>query len=306
MTTSPVVATEVLTELCAHAGLPAPVSRTPIRIWELSGVERVTLANEQTVIMKYARPPFCDEAHRLRAAANAGLPVPMVLAATDSDNALIMLLDDLGDPTGVASDDDGAHAAALFHNAALDRTGLDVLDRAGLAKLPNDAIAMLDQLDAHQGLAGCRWLTAALAPLADASQRLAEGAEIPPFGPVHGELHETSIHVSQRGLHMVDLAMVHVGPGLLDLATWQGTTGTGDIARLETQMQTYVAAGGTPHIQRPRGGTPAARWALGWHRLWSAAWLLRRLQDGTWPSATYPPAPILNRQVRAAAVLLQP
>src|SRR5262245_17552345 len=75
------------------------IDREEVRVWELSGVERLHLAGGGTVIFKYAEQPFADEARVLRHVTGHELPVPDVLAATHSSGALGMLLTDLGPAT---------------------------------------------------------------------------------------------------------------------------------------------------------------------------------------------------------------
>ena len=54
-----------------------------------------------------------------------------------------------------------------------------------------------------------------------------------------------------------------------------------DRTRLLTRLiHAYVAAGGHPDAEADRGGLPAARWALGWHRVWAAWWLLSAAAAG--------------------------
>jgi hypothetical protein len=57
--------------LLNEAALPAARDRRPVRTWALSTVQRVILADGQSVICKYATRPFTNEAAILRALANA-------------------------------------------------------------------------------------------------------------------------------------------------------------------------------------------------------------------------------------------
>jgi len=46
----------------------------------------------------------------------------------------------------------------------------------------------------------------------------------------------------------------------------------------------YVKAGGPPEAGAPRGGLPAERWALGWHRVWVSDWYAEQVERG-WAGA---------------------
>jgi hypothetical protein len=294
----------VIADLCAQAGLAPPAMRRPVRVWQLSGVERVTLADDRTVIVKYAGPPFTGEAAVLRAAAERRVPVPEVITAEVQDEMLIMLLQDLGEHVGEPTDVDGAVAAARLHTAEVRAAGLQLWDTRRFAELPANAAKMLTTLRDQGRFAGAADLLPLLDQLARHAPALTAATEIPPFGVVHGELHPTSVHIGRGGWCLLDFAKAYVGPGLLDLATWQGTRHPADIARLEAQMHAYVAAGGTSRIHSPRGGHPAAVWALGWHRLWSAGWFLRQAISADDRDDTRT-GTILHRQITAAAKLLR-
>ncbi|MDM4723274.1 phosphotransferase [Micromonospora sp. WMMA1363] len=295
----------VCEELCQRAGLAAPTRREAIRVWELSGVQRLTLADGHTVIVKYAMAPFTGEARVLRAAADAGVPVPAVLAATIHDNRLVMVMDDLGDPVREPDDIDGAAAAAALHQATIEPGGLHVWGEAQLADIPSSAIALLTGLRADGRLPGAADLLRPLDLLARDARRLVSGAETPPFGVVHGEFHPTALHIGRHGVHMIDFAMAYVGPGIFDLATWQGTRQPPDTARIDTQLHAYIHAGGDPRVLDPRGGQPADVWALGWHRLWSAAWFLRQAASAADDADDVRVEQIIRRQVTSAAGLLR-
>jgi len=294
----------IIDSRCEQAGLPARLARTPIRVWQKSGVERLHLADQTTVVVKYAGAPFTGEARILRALAVHGVPVPTVLAAHQTDALLVMLLQDLGERVREPTDRDGAHAAAHLHRAGVGRDGLDVWDAARLSQLPETIIQQLTLHHDAERLPATRCLLPPLQLLARHARRLVDGADIEPFGVVHGELHPTSVHIGDRGWHLVDLAMAFVGPGLLDLATWHGTRQPPDITRLQTHLHAYVAAGGHKTVLRSRGGLAATRWSLGWHRLWSVGWLLRQAttapDDHRDPNVT----DVLTRQIQAARCLL--
>jgi hypothetical protein len=91
-------ATGLLQPLLKAAGLDPDVAREPIRVWTRSGVERLRLAGGGSVVFKYAEAPFDREHIALRLAADAGLPVPALLAAPTIPDLLGMLLEDLGEP----------------------------------------------------------------------------------------------------------------------------------------------------------------------------------------------------------------
>ncbi|TDO39008.1 phosphotransferase family enzyme [Paractinoplanes brasiliensis] len=294
-----------ITTLCGEAGLPEPLVREPIRIWPLSAVERVRFPDRTTAICKHARPPFTGEATVLQAAARAGLPVPRLLAHRVTDDRLVMLLEDLGDSTETPTDLHAAAATARLHRADPTCPSLDVWDTDTLAALPETMLDAIGRLSRSGQLRAGKDILLSLAGLARSSTRRAEGTQRPPFGLVHGEFHPTSLHRGMRGQHLIDFGMTFIGPGILDLATWQGTRQPPDPKRLAAQLHAYVTAGGTTQILRQRGGLAPEVWALGWHRLHSAAWLLQLTatgSDGFDPSTT---KQILRRQISTAIDLLR-
>ncbi|MCO6003762.1 hypothetical protein NE236_02110 [Actinoallomurus purpureus] len=93
----------LLAELCTELRL-GDVRRESIRVWEMSGVERLRLDGDRTLIFKHARGPFTDEHLVLPHAAAHGLPVPGLLASAtvydprlgSGGDSLGMVLEDLG------------------------------------------------------------------------------------------------------------------------------------------------------------------------------------------------------------------
>ncbi|MFI5938125.1 hypothetical protein [Actinoplanes sp. NPDC051494] len=290
-------------DLCTATGLPAPLRHEPIRRWQLSGVERLHLADTTTVIFKYAGDPFTSEADHLRAAAATAIPVPAVYAAARDDGFLAMILEDLGEPVRVATDHDAAIAAAHLHRTP----ALTTAPSLDLAALPSAALTALHQLNAVGRLLDAGELIDLLTALARAADARAAGAGLPPYGTVHGELHPTSLHIGARGWRLLDFAKTFTGPGLLDLATWQGTRLPPDRSRFNALLEGYLTAGGPRETLAPRGGQPADTWALGWHRVWAAAWFLRHTAAGIPVSDNdTTTSAIVQRQLRAAVHLLQP
>lgn len=294
----------VCEDLCQRAGLAIPTKRAAIRVWALSGVQRLTLADGHTVIVKYATAPFMGEAQVLTAAAHAGAPVPAVHAATIHNKKLIMIVEDLGEPVRQPNDIDGAAAAAALHQKRIEPGGLPVWGEAQLADIPSHAVALLTGLRAGGRFATAADLLRPLELLARDAPHLAAGAETPPFGVMHGEFHPTALHIGSTGLRVIDFAMAFVGPGIFDLAAWQGTRQPPDPARIDNQLHAYINAGGDPRVLDPRGGRPAGVWALGWHRLWSTAWFLRLATSGDDDADDARVEQIIRRQVTSAVRLL--
>jgi hypothetical protein len=292
-------------DLCADAGLGTP-TRQPIQVWRLSGVERLQLPGGAAAVFKYASEPFTTEDRVLRLVAERGVPVPALYASAVCDRTLGMVMEDLGDPTRDATDDDAASAAARLH--AVRRTAvLATLGEGELRSLPSRALIHLGQLREANRFTGAEDVVNMLKALSQAAPARAVGAELAPFGLCHSELHPTSLHVGETGWRLLDFAKAFIGPGLLDLATWQGTRNAPDPARLRQMMDAYVAAGGDRNVLATRGGLPAEAWALGWHRIWAVAWFIEqaaRGNNGTETDAEY--MPVIRRQLIAATKILAP
>ncbi|MFE9662925.1 aminoglycoside phosphotransferase family protein [Streptomyces sp. NPDC005955] len=272
MTTNP--SAELLDNLLTLAGQTTAV-REEVRVWSLSGVERVTFPDCSTAVFKYAKKPFNSEDQALRLARTHGLPVPQVHASAVLDGWLGMFMEDLGPSVREADELDGVAAAVVLHGA---RTAppLPVLDQERLRRLPSRALEHLERLRKAD-----RWQEAddvedALDRIARAAGDRSAGATLAPFGWVHSEFHPTSLHIGQRGWRMLDFARAFTGPGLLDLASWHGTVEPPQPGRLRTLLEQYVTAGGTPDALAPRGGLAAERWALGWHRVWVVEWFMEQ------------------------------
>jgi hypothetical protein len=293
-------------DLCAQAELPAGTRREEVRRWALSGVERLGLPEGATMFFKFATVPFADEARVLRHVARHGVPVPLVLAAVEHTDALGMLLEDLGDPVRPPTLQEAAQAAVATH-CTPPLPGLPLLDDAALAQLPSSALTTLTDLreagrwqdtdDIHRGLDN----------LHRVADERARDAELLPFGLCHSEFHPTSLHVTPNGWRLLDWARAFHGPGLLDLASWQGTTRVPDLAAFDDLLDAYAAAGGPPEAHATRGGLAPGRWAFGWHRLWVIDWYLQ--QCTTWinnPTSDPTYQRVVRRHLAEALECLQP
>jgi hypothetical protein len=292
-------AAALLPPLLADAGLPPGPGREPIRVWARSGVERLHLAGGGTAVFKYAQDPFDREHHALALAARHGVPVPRLLAARTAPGLLAMLLEDLGHPARDAGEHDAAQAAARIHRVPADGAGqLPRLDQAGLAGLPAQIAARAPRLSLPGGIA------ATAAVIARHAGQLAGGTGLPPFGLCHSEFHPTSVHVSTGGWRLLDLARAFTGPGLLDLASWHGTTTPPDPQATAGLITAYIHAGGPPEAASPRGGIPAANWALGWHRVWISDWYAGQIERGWAGTEVNTWTATISRHLDEAAALL--
>lgn len=261
-------------EKLAHLVGVRVVRREPIRVWELSGVERLRLEGGATAILKYAAEVFANEPAVLNHAADHGVPVPWVLASTpQNDGGVAMLMEDLGEEARKANAYDAVTAALAVHTCPI-MAGLPVLDAAALAELPGRALDCLRALRDAGRWKDTHDIGIALERLALVAEHRAAGADIPPFGMTHSEFHPTSIHVGPRGLRILDWAKAFTGPGLLDLVSWQGTPEPLDRAAVAGLISDYVTAGGPTTAQAQRGGVSAVDWASGWHRMWVIEWYL--------------------------------
>ncbi|MEV5709717.1 hypothetical protein [Actinoallomurus sp. NPDC052274] len=265
---------DLLADLCQASGLLLP-RRERIRVWSMSGVERIAFPDGSTAVFKYATEPFTREDQALRLAARHGVPVPDVIASTVTSGWLGMLLEDLGPPLREANDRDGVAAAAVLHRADA-AAGLPTLDEEALRALPNRALGHLHGLQGAGRWQNTSGIEEALTRIADAAEQRAAGTHIAPYGWVHSEFHPTSVHIGERGRHLLDFARAFTGPGLLDLASWYGTVDDPEPARLRTLIESYVNAGGHADAISERGGLSAEAWALGWHRVWAVEWFMEQ------------------------------
>lgn len=290
--------------LLAELGIRNMVGSKRLHTWRLSGVERIMLPGGSTVVFKYAVAPFTGE-HRVLAHLVAhGVPAPRVRAAAVRDGMLGMLLEDLGDPVRDPSEEDAAAAAVRMH-ATPTPDWLECLDEPALAALPGEALARLETLQATGRFSDADDLLNMLAALERIAKARAAGAELSPWGFVHGELHPSAVHITVDGYRVLDFAMALRGPGLLDLAAWSGLRQPPDPPRTRRLIEAYVHAGGHPDALADRGGIPAERWALGWHRVQAAHWLLGCAADGIDTADTDPRhTTVLRRQLISATELL--
>lgn len=265
---------DLLADLCDLVDQPVP-KREEVRVWSMSGVERVTFSDGGTRIFKYAKRPFDSEDQTLRLADNLGIPAPKVYASARIEGWLGMLLEDLGTPIREADDLDGAAAAVVLHRTHT-AGALLVLHEDGLRALPSRALDHLDQLRKADRWQDTGDIERALDQIAQAAGSRAQGATFAPFGWVHSEFHPTSLHIGQRGWRLLDFARAFTGPGLLDLASWHGTIEDPDPVRLRVFLESYVTEGGTPDALAERGGLAAEKWALGWHRMWAVEWFMEQ------------------------------
>lgn len=263
----------LLCALLKEAELANDFIRHPIHAWDLSTVERVSFPDGSTVIYKHAREPLILEDRALMLAASAGIPVPKLLSSIVVDHVLGMLMEDLGNPLREAGDTDAAEAAVALHGVG-DTEALPVCDGTVLRQLPAQALRRLAALrDAGRWL-GTGDLAASLMRIERVAPARVADAEMDPFGFCHSEFHPSSLHVGRKGWRLMDFARSFRGPGLLDLASWQGTTRPVDTPSLRDLIDAYVAAGGSSDAASPRGGLTAESWALGWHRIWIVEWYL--------------------------------
>jgi len=301
------VKSQLCRSLLATLGISSVVASQPIRVWRLSGVERLRLPDQPSVVFKYALAPFTDE-HRVLADLGAqGVPVPAVRAARTLEGMLGMILDDLGDPAREPVEHDAAVAARRLHTTAAP-TWLQRLGEPELAALPERALACLDDLHAAGRFRDTTDLRELLSALADLAATRAGGAEREPFGLCHGELHPSAVHIDTDGRwRLLDFAMALHGPGLLDLAAWTGLRRPADPPATRRLIEQYVSLGGHPQALSDRGGLPAERWALGWHRVHAAHWLLNCATCGIdGPDTDARHIQVLRRQLADALELLAP
>ena len=293
---------QLLADLCTKADLPTPTRTTTLQTQPLSAVYRLHHPTG-TTIYKETTGPFTSEDHILQAAAAAGLPVPAVHATGEAHGRLGILMADLGDPARPPTDRDAATLAAHLHQVTPPAT-LPVYDAATLAQLPDRALTQVTRLRTTGRLPAAAALTANLAALARLAPHTA-GTDHPPLVICHGEYHPTSLHIDDTGrTYLLDWAKAYTGPATLDLAMWLGTRHQPNPARMRALLHTYVAAGGHPDTLQPRGGHRPEHWALAWHRIWSATWILTQAAAGYPIGTDRWCLEVTTRQTRTAIQLL--
>lgn len=255
-------AAALLPPLLKAAGIDPEPIREPVRVWARSGVERLRIAGGGSVVFKYAEEPFDHEHQALALAAQHGLPVPELVAAHPVPGLLGMLMEDLGQSVREAGQNDAARAAVAMHRVPATGAGwLPRLGETALADLPVRITARAVRLNLPSDI------TDVCMAIASGARQLAHGAKLPPFGFCHSEFHPTSLHIGARGWRLLDFARAFTGPGLLDLASWQGTVTKPDPDAVAALIRAYISAGGPVEAAAARGGLPAQDWALGWHRV---------------------------------------
>ncbi|MGW1838653.1 phosphotransferase family protein [Streptomyces sp. NPDC002067] len=272
MTANP--SAELLNSLLTLVGQTNAV-REEVRVWSMSGVERVAFPDGSTAIFKYAKKPFDSEDQALRLAHTLGVPVPRLHASAVLDGWLGMLMEDLGPSVREADDLDGVAAAVVLHSTRT-ASSLPVLDRERLHALPTRALEHLERLRKADRWEDTGDMEEALDRIDAAAEVRSAGATMSPFGWVHSEFHPTSLHIGERGWRLLDFARAFTGPGLLDLASWHGSIEPPHPFRLRVFLEQYVTAGGTPDALTRRGGLAAENWALGWHRMWAVEWFMEQ------------------------------
>jgi hypothetical protein len=232
-----------------------------------------------------------------RPAARHGLPVPHVRAARTEPGVLAMLMDDLGEPVREADDYDGACAAVRLHQVG-GAAWLARVNTAGLAAMPH-------RIGVRLGRLGLPAVTGLVRTLKGAAASRAADAELPPFGLCHSGYQPTSLHIGEKGWHLLDFARAFTGPGLLDLAAWHGTLAGPDPDRTQGMIESYVAVGGPRRALAARGGLDAASWALGWRRVCLADWFAQQVERGWADGAEQTWTTAITRHLTEAITLLK-
>lgn len=292
-----------LPALLAQSGLPEDPARELVRqVRPYSGVWRLTFPRDgATVIYKEAWPPLDNEDTALRYAESCRLPVPHVIASHHAGHRAAILMTDLGQPARPVTDAEGAQLAATIHHAP----GSPDLPQIGPEELAAMPGRITERASRHR-LPVITIETAAVIALS--APRLAAPAKTPPYGLCHSEWHPTSVIIDADGNpHIYDWARAFTGPGLIDLASWLGTTTAPDLPAVRDHITAYVNAGGHPAALAPRAGIPAEAWACAWHRLWAADWYLQQIEMG-WITSEHLPNQheAINRHITEAAALLLP
>jgi aminoglycoside phosphotransferase (APT) family kinase protein len=274
MSDAPAARPRLLSATLSHAGWPPGTPHEPVRhVLPYSGVWRLRQPGGGTAIYKEAAAPLDQEHGALAYARSMGLPVPRLLAAVQRDGRLGMIMTDLGQPDRDATADDAATIAAALHRIPAS----DALPTIGPAELSAMPARIAARARDH-ALPDIARVTAA--HLAAAADRLSAPAGTPPVGLCHSEFHPTSVIINAGQWHTYDLARAFHGPGLIDLASWHGTTTAPDPQATAALITAYVNAGGHPAAQDERAGLPPEQWALGWHRIWACDWYTQQLDLG--------------------------
>jgi hypothetical protein len=211
-----------------------------------------------------------------------------------------MLMEDLGQPIRDAGEHEAGEAAVVLHRVPVTGVGwLPHLGQSALTALPQQIAARAKKLGLPEDIPSLA------TAIASRSAVLAEGTGLPSFGLCHSEFHPTSLHISGNGWRLLDFARAFTGPGLLDLASWQGTTTSPDPDALASLIAAYIRAGGPTEASAARGGLTAQDWALGWHRVWISGWYVEQIERGWAGNQVNAWTSTISRHLAEATTLLR-
>jgi hypothetical protein len=163
--------------------------------WALSHVERLIFGNAQSVIFKCSVAPLLSEGDVLIRAEKLKMPVPHVYACLADRSAIGMILQDLGSSLAPALDQDGMTAAIAVHSSGL-MAELRLCDADEMARWPERMLANVHELVREGRWTAAGDLTGKISALRAVAPDLLAGAELPPFGLCHSELHPNSVIVT--------------------------------------------------------------------------------------------------------------
>lgn len=265
------------------AGAAAQVCAvTRLHEWPLSVVQRIRLAGGDSFVLKTARGPMQSEGRNLLAAAASGLPVPHMLhyELERLSGIMTLCMEDLGESVRNPTTSDAVASAARVHETGLMPNGPWV-----------DTDWLVAELEAARSVAttiGQSYqefepVAAAVATEARAAVGI-RGLESAPFGVVHSEFHPSSMIVRNDEIFLLDWARTFIGPQLLDLASFFGTTTLPERKRARNLISNYLETRHLAAAGRDRDGMPVEAWALYVHRLWVVLWYIQSL--GEWVDVT--------------------
>lgn len=228
---------------------------TTLKVQPLCRVERVTLANDRSIILKVVRPPLQREGIHYRQVVPAlKIPAPRLLGEAEVGTLTFLAFEDLAAPplTKAPTVDKYEAAARLLAELRLsstlhaDQLNLPILALADVSREVQQATNTL-VTGYWPGLEAA--LVAQLRDLNANYRRLAAKVVNQPLALVHGNFNGDSLMFARGNIYVIDWSHPHVAPHLSDLDDLLSDARQRQLAP-ERILHAYVGALGDPLATR--------------------------------------------------------